>query len=77
MPCPWLRNGMCTSPKLSEPTSSVVDQQRCYHEYTQCKFYVSNEEEEGLEKFMKTKEEKKYKPYKLIHALITKPKSKI
>ncbi len=76
MPCPWLKNGMCTSPKLSEPTSSVVDPQRCYYEYTQCRFYVSEEENvEGLEKFMKTKEEKKYKPYRLIHALITRPKS--
>lgn len=76
MPCPYFQSGYCTSPRLDEPTDSVVVIERCLSdsEYRTCRFYF----EEGLSKEVATKikEEKKemeikppMKPYLPIHAL--------
>ena len=43
MPCPWYRGGVCTSPKLRRPSSSVTSPSRCLGgeaEYKSCRFYV-------------------------------------
>ncbi|UXD22507.1 hypothetical protein IPA_05615 [Ignicoccus pacificus DSM 13166] len=87
MPCPWYRDGACNSPRLPKPSTAIVTK-RCTSEskdYEICKWYVPpetvEEKKEGLLKFSPTSEEtkvdetfeQKYKPYKLIHALLTEP----
>lgn len=51
MPCPWFRGGLCTSPRLREPSSSVVSPQRCgggEAEYKACRFYTEPVRARGL-----------------------------
>ncbi len=87
MPCPWFKDGACHSPRLKKPSTALVNK-RCMsdspEEYEVCKFYVppesAEEKKEGLLKFSPTEEssedetfEQKYKPYKLIHALLAEP----
>ncbi len=88
MPCPWYKNGMCTSPKLKEPTSAIVQPDRCGgppEQYKTCRFYVEpggeREEKSGREgvpsitSFAKSGLEKKLKPYPPIHLLDHRPLS--
>jgi len=48
MPCPWYRNGYCTSPRLAEPTDAIVNLQRCLSDsdYRTCAYF----EELGISK---------------------------
>uniref|UniRef100_A0A7C2ZPZ3 Uncharacterized protein n=1 Tax=Ignisphaera aggregans TaxID=334771 RepID=A0A7C2ZPZ3_9CREN len=41
MPCPWYQYGLCTSPKLSEPTDAIVSVDRCSSEnlYINCAYF--------------------------------------
>ncbi len=79
MPCPWYRNGLCTSPKLGRPSSIVVSKERCLGseaEYRTCQYYVEpktgEEEKRGLQVHLKPAALKNLKPYPPIH-LYTKP----
>jgi len=41
--CPWYKHGLCTSPKLPEPTEVVTSPTRCLGDesaYKSCSFYV-------------------------------------
>jgi len=42
LPCPWYRDGMCTSPALETATDLVVSPQRCLSDdqYRSCAYYV-------------------------------------
>ncbi len=88
MPCPWYKNGMCTSPKLVSPTSSVVSVERCLggpEQYKTCNFYVEpgGEQQEqrarsdvpSITEFSgrRTSLDKKLKPYPPIHLLDQRP----
>ncbi len=84
MPCPWYKNGMCTSPKLAKPSSAIVNTERCLggpESYKTCSFYVEpGGGEEGSESgvpsitsFAKSGLEKKLKPYPPIHLLEQRP----
>ncbi len=85
MPCPWYRNGLCTSPKLKRPTAAVTSPDRCLGseaEYKSCQFYVDPETADkpssrsgGLVESLKPALEKQLKPYKPIHLLTRRPKS--
>ncbi len=86
MPCPWYKNGMCTSPKLVKPTTSVVNLERCMggpESYKTCQFYVEpgGGEESGrsdtpsITSFSRTGLDKKLKPYPPIHLLERRPES--
>ncbi|MBP1357725.1 MAG: hypothetical protein JZD40_04470 [Sulfolobus sp.] len=51
MECPWLRNGICTSPKFNGPDASAVVGRHCYESYTSCSLYTPKSIiEETLEK---------------------------
>ncbi len=89
MPCPWYKNGMCTSPKLLTPSSSVVSTERCLggpEQYKTCNFYVEPESGQGVEQRtrsdvpsitefsgVKSSLDKKLKPYPPIHLLDQRP----
>ena len=86
MPCPWYKNGMCTSPKLHRPSSAVVNLERCMggpEQYKTCSFYVepggeseeSNRSTPAITSFTKSGLEKKLKPYPPIHLLDHRPES--
>jgi hypothetical protein len=82
MPCPWYRNGLCTSPKLKRPTSAVTSPERCLGseaEYKSCQFYVdppkSQKQQSALVESLKPALEKQLKPYKPIHLIPYRPKS--
>ncbi len=53
MPCPYYRAGMCTSPKLEQPSDDVVAATRCLgnspESYMACSLYVAIEHPKGLE----------------------------
>jgi len=82
MPCPWYRNGVCTSPKLSSPSSHVVVKSRCLGseaEYKSCHFYVEPEKAQlgsGLEAHLKPASLKDLKPYPPIHLYSKRVESK-
>ncbi len=85
MPCPWYRGGVCTSPKLKRPTSSVTSPDRCLGgeaEYKSCQFYVEpqrksdQERGQGLLAAARPAIAQQLKPYLPIHLLNAKPKSK-
>jgi len=63
MPCPWYINGLCTSPKLGEPTDSVTDVRRCASEseYAKCAYYVDPRNQQ--------RRAEKLRPYAPIHAI--------
>ncbi|MET1101715.1 MAG: hypothetical protein ABWW69_04475 [Pyrodictiaceae archaeon] len=75
MPCPWYKNGMCTSPKLPRPSSLVVSKDRCLEsesEYKSCRFYVEparNSSQGGLETHVKPSIVQQLKPYLPIHLI--------
>jgi hypothetical protein len=83
MPCPWYRNGMCTSPKLRQPSRSVVSPQRCMGseaEYKSCRFYVDPPQERrgrtrSLLEQPKPAIIQQLRPYMPIHLLSRKPNS--
>ena len=80
MPCPWYRGGVCTSPKLKRPTSSVTSPSRCLGseaEYKSCQFYVEPRQktrETGLLEAVKPAIAQQLKPYTPIHLLTSKPR---
>ena len=83
MPCPWYRNGMCTSPKLRQPSRSVVSPQRCMGgeaEYRSCKLYVDPPQERkqgrGLLEQAKPALIQQLRPYTPIHLLSRRPASR-
>lgn len=68
MPCPWYQYGMCTSPKLSEPTDAVVSVPRCASNdaYKLCSYYA----ERGLTRKSSAEPQRgRIKVYAPIHAL--------
>ncbi|MEM1645743.1 MAG: hypothetical protein QXL96_07750 [Ignisphaera sp.] len=72
MPCPWYQYGLCTSPKLPEPTDAVVAVDRCNSDnmYVNCLYYY----EEGPQKSIPrrssaTRRDKSTKIYVPIHAI--------
>lgn len=69
MPCPWYQYGMCTSPRLSEPTDTVVTVDRCNSDfvYVNCAYYVG-ELQKATTRRVSTKKDKT-KIYTPIHAL--------
>ncbi len=81
MPCPWYRGGVCTSPKLRRPSSSVVSPSRCLGseaEYRSCQFYVEPRQKQqrgGLLEAAKPAIAQQLKPYLPIHLLSAKPRS--
>lgn len=47
MPCPWYKNGLCTSPILERPSSDITLPSRCAggpETYVSCRFYKDIEE---------------------------------
>ena len=86
MPCPWYRNGVCTSPKLRRPSSSVTSPSRCLGseaEYKSCRFYVEPKQKSeggsgrgGLLEAAKPAIVQQLRPYNPIHLLASKPTSK-
>ncbi len=44
MPCPWYLHGVCTSPKLPDPTDDVVAVERCTSDtaYRGCSLFVES-----------------------------------
>jgi len=87
VPCPWYRNGMCTSPRLRQPSRSVVSPQRCLGsetEYKSCRFYVEPPQQggggrrggHGLVETMKPALAQQLRPYQPIHLLARRPSSR-
>lgn len=70
MPCPWYQYGLCTSPKLSEPTDVVVAADRCNSEdiYVNCVYYIG-ETPKGSAKKSSSTRKNKVKLYLPIHAI--------
>ena len=85
LPCPWYKNGMCTSPRLREPSTLVVSSERCLggqEDYRSCRYFVDVEkleekEKGGLVKFTQPTPAiaQQLKPYPPIHLLHSKPSS--
>ncbi len=45
MPCPWLKDNKCTSPRLEKPSAMVVDE-KCFagaEEYRRCKYFEGSD----------------------------------
>jgi len=85
VPCPWYRNGMCTSPRLRRPSSSVVSPTRCKGseaEYKSCRFYVNPQQpsrekgRSGLVESLKPALAQQLRPYPPIHLLTRRPESR-
>lgn len=68
VPCPWYRNGLCTSPLLESPSADPVIPQKCLSEvsYRDCKYYKETGKEEVTTLGFG-------KPLLLIHSLSKKP----
>ena len=70
MVCPWYQYGVCTSPKLPEPSEAVVSATRCLsdNEYKSCAYYVepSAQSSQSQQKSLRKDRLKIYIP---IHAL--------
>ncbi len=81
MPCPFYKNGLCTSPRLSSPSPSVTSRQRCLGEepdYMSCSYYVEAESTStgSLAGYtLETALGKQFRPYVPIHVVASKPKS--
>lgn len=81
MPCPWYRGGLCTSPKLREPSAHVTSPERCLSdtEYLSCEFYVDpsevKREPKGLERHLRPAIAQQLKPYPPIHVIPYRPRS--
>ena len=85
LPCPWYKSGMCTSPRLREPSTLVVSPERCLggqEYYRSCRYFVDVEKQEVKEKNALTKFTQptpaiaqQLKPYPPIHLLHSKPSS--
>ncbi|PUA32224.1 MAG: hypothetical protein B7O98_06020 [Zestosphaera tikiterensis] len=73
MPCPWYREGLCTSPKLESPSSDPVLPHICLgaeEAYIKCRYYSSGERikpKPAVPMFGK--------PLTLLHAIKQKPSS--
>ena len=69
MPCPWYKHGMCTSPKVGEPTDAVVNPIRCGSdsEYKSCTYYV--EPSATMTSDQKAPRRDRLRLYAPIHAL--------
>ncbi len=81
MPCPWYRNGMCTSPKIGKPTTAVVSVERCLGpeaEYKACEYFVDEKghARKGIDSFTLTAAAQQYRPYPPIHVVYNRPDSK-
>ncbi len=78
MPCPWYREGLCTSPKLENPSSDPVMPHRCLgaeEVYSKCRYY-STEEKVKLKPVTPTSAISIFgKPLALLHAIRQKPSS--
>lgn len=70
MPCPWYQYGICTSPKLSEPTDVVIAVDRCNSGdiYVNCMYYVAETQKIGFKRTQSVKKDK-VKVYTPIHAI--------
>lgn len=84
LPCPWYKSGMCTSPRLREPSTLVVNPERClgkHEDYRSCRYFVDVEKQEEKEKSLTRFTQptpaiaQQLKPYPPIHLLHTKPSS--
>ncbi len=79
MPCPWYRGGMCTSPKLSSPSSAVVSPERCLggpEAYKSCSYYVEKEtKRSSILEGLKPAIAQSLKPYLRIHLIDSRPHS--
>jgi len=66
MPCPWYHHGVCTSPKLPEPSDAVVNVARCAsdREYRSCAYYS-----EASQIPQRLSRRERLKVYTPIHAL--------
>lgn len=71
MPCPWYRYGMCTSPKLPEPTGDVVAVDRCNSDdlYANCIYFVQEASARPTQFKRAIVRREKTKVYAPIHAL--------
>ncbi len=72
MPCPFFKQGMCTSPLLGEPRSDVCIPGVCdgdYSRYSRCKFYT----ERALSLTESEEARVREKPLPSIHYLYKKP----
>jgi hypothetical protein len=69
MPCPWYQYGLCTSPKLPEPTDAVVAVDRCNSEdlFVNCIYYEETAKSTGRRTSSTRRE--KTKLYLPIHAI--------
>jgi hypothetical protein len=70
MPCPWYQHGMCTSPKLTEPTDAIVSIERCTSDsiYRNCSYYVESSSTFS-QKRQYIRKERMIKIYPPIHVL--------
>ncbi len=68
VPCPWYKNGMCTSPLLDTPSADPVIPQRCLSDasYKDCKYFKDLSESNISPNYGK--------PLLLIHSLSTQPR---
>jgi len=82
MPCPWYRNGLCTSPRLRRPTASVTNPSRCLggeSEYKSCRLYTepANASSSASKSIASPRPAliEQLKPYNLIHLVERKPQA--
>ena len=76
MPCPWFKDGFCTSPALERPSTDPVIPQKCLGDetvYRACKYY--REPTSISLKAAQPYISKFGKPLLLIHSLSKKPSS--
>jgi hypothetical protein len=66
MSCQWYQHGVCTSPKLPEPTDAVVNVARCLSEKEckSCAYYT-----EAIQSSQRLFRKERLKVYTPIHAL--------
>ncbi|MGC8974773.1 MAG: hypothetical protein ACP5KB_01080 [Thermoprotei archaeon] len=75
MPCPWYKDGVCTSPKLEQPSSDPVTM-ACAggpRQYRECRYFMERAESPQLAGVTATV--KFGKALMMIHALNERPKS--
>ena len=62
--CPYYKNGFCYSPHLDRPTDIVTFPNRCYGQYTTCRYYVERNEnkKQGLQLYEETEEKINFYP---------------
>ncbi len=74
MPCPWYKDGYCTSPALEHPSKDPVIQDKCLGDellYKTCKYY----REPAARKAGGSLIAKFGRPLLLIHSISVKPSS--